>query len=270
MTRADFKPFTEEFALLAEVFNEPLSATRIQTYFMALDDLPLEQIVGAMRTAHGQLRFFPKPVELRELLLGSPEEQSEVAWSRARQAFQRGVGAYRPIDFEDPILHATVTAIGGWGRLHSLGFRGTEEVTVAVARKEFLQHYRIFLRRGAPVGTPAALCADPDPVFPEPLRLGDGFKAAVVPMLPAEPARRALAESTAPMGPVAVRELLNNLAAHHRPPELNRRHDRPPEVTPPSAADLEAHEAKKAETLRGLGANGSRPATAGEVVRFPT
>ena len=266
MTTADFKSFTMEFTLLAEVFSEALSATRIHAYFIALEDLPLEQLVTAMRTAQGHLRFFPKPVELRELVHGSPDERAEMAWTRVRQAFMHGLGGYRPIDFGEPILHATVDAMGGWARFFYLGFRGVEEVEIVTTRKEFLVVYRSYLMRRTPgASTPVALCADRDPVFPESQRLGDGFNEAVVPMLPAAQARRALAAPAELIGPEAVRELLSKLAAHHRRREPTRRHQKLPANTAPSAADLEAHEAKKAAVLRGLSANGSSPAMAREL-----
>ncbi len=271
MTKHDFKPFTAELALLAEVFKEELSSTRIEGYFVALDNLSFSQVRDSMRAAaRTHRRFFPTPAELRDLAQGSPEECAELAWVRAFQAFRNGVGGYRPIDFGDPIMHAAIEAIGGWGRFHSLGFPGSEEVTISVVRKEFLKLYEIYLRRGAPAGTPAALCADKEPAFPEPRRLGDGISEPVVPV-----PRPEVPEPTEQIESERIAELLSGLVAHHRVrPEparqLEHRRRLDPALqapsAPPTTAEREAHEAKKARALSLLGAAPSTIALAGDRV----
>ncbi len=219
MIASDFHVFARELALVAETFGATISSAHIEIYFRALNDLPLEQVRAAMDAACRRLRFFPKPVELRELITGSPDERAERAWTRVRQGIMRGVGGYRLIDFGDMALHATIDAMGGWARFYSLGFRGVEEVAIATARKEFLQLYSIFEKRGAPASTPAALCAASQPVFAEPLKLGDGFTEPVVlAPPPAAVVPAALEPPKEPIGPERVRELRRSLAAHHRLP----------------------------------------------------
>ncbi len=107
-------------------------------------------------------------------------ERAEIAWSRLHQSFQHGMGGYRPIDFGDPILHATVTAMEGWERSTASASTAPSR-SRSPSRKEFLELYKIYLRR-APEDPPAALCADTDPVFPEPQRLGDGLRSGCGPV----------------------------------------------------------------------------------------
>ncbi len=209
MTREDFEVFAVELGKTAELLNEPLSEVKVLLHFEALMDLPLDAVLAALRKARATSTYCPRPAEVRALVRGDPDERAEIAWSRVHQAIHNGVGGYQPIDFGDPILHAAVTAMTGWGRFYSLGFYDTEPVTIATAKKEFIALYLIYLKRGAPASTPHALCAKAAPVFPEPQKLGDGLTEPIVPALPpATIAPAALALPQERIGPERVRELL--------------------------------------------------------------
>lgn len=95
---------------------EPLTTDRVNFYVEALSDLPLADVLEAVRMSARTMKFFPKPAELRELCQSQvrPEDAAENAWMRFRYALQR-VPTYDSVDFQDPILHATVRAqFGGW------------------------------------------------------------------------------------------------------------------------------------------------------------
>lgn len=126
-------------------------------YFRLLIDLPLPDLEAAAINAMQRLVFMPKVAELRAIIQGNEEERAALAWARAHTAALRGYGTVRPLDFGDMVLHATVTAMGGWSQLYALGNRAAEGVDAAVARKEFLQLYVAFIHRGVPPETPPAL-----------------------------------------------------------------------------------------------------------------
>src|SRR5262245_13750199 len=93
MKPADRKAFLVELTVLAEVFHEALSDVRLEGYWKALDDLSINEIRSASRHAARTCKFFPKPAELREALMGTPEDSGEIAWMRFLHAV-REVGPY--------------------------------------------------------------------------------------------------------------------------------------------------------------------------------
>lgn len=144
MQRDDFPAFTEVLTRTAELFGEALSAGRIVTYYDALADLTLADVRAALRSAERTLRWFPKPVEIREALNGTPDDQAELAWARVLHAL-RQYGSYDSVDFADPVLHEAIRVLwGGWdqvsGRLQTaeLGF----------TQAEFKKTYRALRARG--------------------------------------------------------------------------------------------------------------------------
>jgi hypothetical protein len=76
--------FYRQLLLLAEAMGETISAVRLAAYAGALDDLPARQVGFAIHDAIRTCRFFPKPVEIRELASAS------LAWLDDRRAeFER-------------------------------------------------------------------------------------------------------------------------------------------------------------------------------------
>ena len=63
--------------LLAEAFNEPLTANRLMVYVMALSDLSAAQLNHGLNRAVRELTFWPRPAELRELCTGIRARKSD-------------------------------------------------------------------------------------------------------------------------------------------------------------------------------------------------
>ena len=264
----------------------PISAEAKAMYFRLLSDLALADVErGVMTWLRGNHPFPPSSGELRTAAIGSAEDHAVLAWARVKRAVMAGLGYYRDLDFGDPVLHATVLAMGGWGVLYRLGFRDTEGVDWVTARKEFLQLYGIHERRGAPADTPCAVRA---------VEPGEGRKPAVVPLSAAaieRPPVRAL--PPAPERPAEAftpsREDINALVTdltkrasvvetEKRRPRFDRpRFDRPP-LTPVTAEDEAAHRERIAREQQRLkegtdgqghqspnGANGGSPPAAADL-----
>lgn len=70
MRDEDRVEFANGLHVLAETFREPVSEIRSEGYWDALKDLHLESWQFAVRQALKSCRFFPKPVELREMVEG--------------------------------------------------------------------------------------------------------------------------------------------------------------------------------------------------------
>lgn len=145
MTTTDRAAFAEGMAILGETFGESLSEGRIEAYYEALCDLEIGALAGAMRSAMRHCRFFPRPVELREFVIGgSVEVQIEAAWIAWRQATHR-IGGYRSIVLADAALGETLLAVfGSWPAACRAEL--SPEMW-ASKRKEFDRAYRVMAAR---------------------------------------------------------------------------------------------------------------------------
>ena len=140
----DVDAFVTEMGKTAELFGEPLSEGRALLYYEALADLPLEAALLALRSSRRRLRFFPKPVELRELLDGSPEDQAERALADLEAAL-REAHYYDTVRFEDSRVASAVLAVwGGWIECSEVRMR-SEMPAWQHERKRFLAQYRMLL-----------------------------------------------------------------------------------------------------------------------------
>jgi hypothetical protein len=129
---------------LAQTFHTAVSAVDLETYWRLLSRFSLEEIeraiAGYCRSPQGH-RFFPKPSELMALIVGSDADQALRAWSTVLRAI-RGIGAYRTVVFDDPLIHAVIWDMGGWQALCAM--RVEEEPFRA---KEFERRYVGYVAR---------------------------------------------------------------------------------------------------------------------------
>jgi len=104
MTDTDRGPFGELMGLLAEVFNEPVSAARTAGYWLALADLPFPDVRAGVQTALRDCRFFPKPAEIRTLASAQPVDATWVNQMLSEAISGRDVG---------PFVRLFITRLGG-------------------------------------------------------------------------------------------------------------------------------------------------------------
>lgn len=78
-TDAQKDAFFKRLSVLAETLGEPLTPVRLVGYCEALEDVPHAAVMLGLKDAAKACRWFPKPVEVRELALESPE------WRRQRE-----------------------------------------------------------------------------------------------------------------------------------------------------------------------------------------
>jgi hypothetical protein len=79
-TDADREAFAANMTVLAETLGEPMTMGRIAGYCAALEDVNPECLHFGLSRAMRECKFFPKPVELRELGEQAP------AWRRLQDA----------------------------------------------------------------------------------------------------------------------------------------------------------------------------------------
>ena len=145
MQATDRMAFAAMLGTLAEVFGEPLSDTRVEAYFRALSDLPLDAMKLAGERVIRTARWFPKPVEFREAVEGSPEERTEAAWLALVEEARQG-SWHSPV-FQDGLAADAIEAVFGSWPAAVDAFCELSEPAWQAKRKEFLAASRVLARR---------------------------------------------------------------------------------------------------------------------------
>ncbi len=126
----------------------------------------------AVNPDNGQ--FLPKPADIVKLIGGGTQDAALVAWSKVDKAV-RSVGSYRSVVFDDPLIHAVISDMGGWGLLCNV-----DDKEWPFKAKEFENRYRGYRTRGRLetwpqklIGTAEAHNTSKGYVAAPPLMIGD-------------------------------------------------------------------------------------------------
>lgn len=115
MTDDNKLEFGVAMGALGFALGQTVEKPMLDAYWHFLRDLPIEDFKRAVSEAGRTLRFFPKPVELRELAGAGIRANALIAWDAVRAAMRR-YGYTRGVDF-GPLVNAVVRNMGGWKRL---------------------------------------------------------------------------------------------------------------------------------------------------------
>jgi hypothetical protein len=114
MTEQDRKAFDAALMGLAVIFDKTLSDQILDAYFSALARFDWERVNRGLNAALTACKFFPKPVELIELIEGSQDDHSAKAWQLLMEALEKG-GYYNSLFVEDQALAAAIRkTFTGW------------------------------------------------------------------------------------------------------------------------------------------------------------
>ena len=132
MTEDDAIPFAHALVMLAETLDGAMSEARIRGYFQSLRDLDLQPVLGAMVYAMKHMTFVPKPNELRDLVVGAPDGEADLAWARVMSAIRK-VGRYgnpRPV-LGEAAFAAMEACFGSWDAACDMSTDGAERTGCA-------------------------------------------------------------------------------------------------------------------------------------------
>jgi len=115
--------------------REEPSQVLLDVYWECFKPYTDEEVSNAFSIALQTLRYFPKPVEILEIIQGSGGSKAYEAWNCLIAAMGE-VGAYRSVVFEDKVIHAVVETWGGWDAVCRIT---TEELKYKA--KEFKELY---------------------------------------------------------------------------------------------------------------------------------
>src|SRR4051812_30643843 len=146
------KQFAALLFAMGEAYNESVSPERVELYCGAMDDLPSDRVMAAARAHLKNSKFFPKPADLRELVIGNVEDQAEIAWTYVRREVRRVGWMGTPQWPDEATRRAAMELFGGWRALcENLPESGPEMLGTA---KLFKSSFGAFARRD---GTQAEL-----------------------------------------------------------------------------------------------------------------
>lgn len=124
--------FKEYMAILATVFHTELTTSLIKIYWEAMRSYTDEQFAQACDTYIKTGRFFPKPVELIELIEGDKSQIAAEAW----ETVLKGLRDSKNVAFSPEITKA-VNLLGGAEYLGSMNNRDLE-----FKRNQFMEIYQ--------------------------------------------------------------------------------------------------------------------------------
>ena len=113
-----------KLALLAAVFDRPFTKERLAGYLAGLADISSEDLCGAIETAIRECRSFPSVAVLRDMCGQSMKQRREQRATRAFSVLCTTLESMASPDhnvvFQDPLINATIRAMGGWKSLWNL------------------------------------------------------------------------------------------------------------------------------------------------------
>lgn len=146
MTKSEF---AESMAVITITLDRPMPSERMAAYFQLLQDIPEDDFSRGVRQLLNDRVYsnIPSPAELRQAAQGTRagiDHQARAlrAWQSVTEAFSKA-GSYRSVTFSDPLVNATVRAVGGWVELCEC-----ENREIDFKQRDFLKHYAALLQTG--------------------------------------------------------------------------------------------------------------------------
>lgn len=101
-------------------------------------------------------QFLPKPADIVKLIGGGTKDGALLAWSKVLRAIG-SVGGYQTVVFDDPLIHAVVSDMGGWVAMCSISVDETP-----FKANEFVTRYQGYRLRGSLPDVPIKLIGRAD------------------------------------------------------------------------------------------------------------
>lgn len=108
--------FKEYLATLCELHDRTMSKLLTDLYWKVLEPFSDEECEAAFKEIIYENKFFPKPADFRDILLGKKANKATLAWLEVLNSVAR-IGNYQSVKFDDPAIHSVINAMGGWPQL---------------------------------------------------------------------------------------------------------------------------------------------------------
>ena len=121
MDPTDTNRFVELLAGVYGFYSKDLSRFSIEVWTTAMRPYDFAAVKDALNrhciNAEGG-QWVPKPADVVKLIEGGSQDAALLAWSKVDRAV-RLVGPHQSVCFDDPIIHAVIRDMGGWGQICS-------------------------------------------------------------------------------------------------------------------------------------------------------
>lgn len=132
--------------VLCEAVGRTATKATMLAYLVGTDGLSVEAIERATEMALRRPdKWMPSPGELAQLAGETSHSDRAVLAFQVLKTHCSRVGSFRSVDFDDPLINATVRNLGGWTRACEM----PESEFDTWYRKDFCQVYEMFCRTGA-------------------------------------------------------------------------------------------------------------------------
>lgn len=145
MTQDDTEDFARLMAVLCNVFDKEMTDRLLEIYFKTLEAEPIDRVTyaGNYLLLHG--KWFPKPADFLECIMGDPSEQGQLAWLLMIDTVAR-LGGYCSLLVEDPSFgYALEHTFGNWQRACAM-LPESSDPMFASYRKQFLANFQRAIR----------------------------------------------------------------------------------------------------------------------------
>jgi len=139
---------------VGEYYNREISEVLIDIYLEGLKHYDYETLSKAAQLHMSNPdtgQFFPKISDFVKHIGGGNSDKALEAWTKFDKAV-RTVGPYRTVVFDDAIIHAVISDMGGW---IEFGNKSLEEWPFI--RNEFVKRFHGYLLKGVPTDYPAKI-----------------------------------------------------------------------------------------------------------------
>jgi hypothetical protein len=152
--KTDLIPFMEMLDATAEQYGKTLSDGLKELYWNGLkgyDFAAVQSAFGRHIANPDTGMFMPKIADIVKMLQGSSQDSAYAAWTRVDKAI-RSVGTYATVIFDDPLIHRTISDMGGW-----IAIGSKKESDWPFVAKEFETRYRGMKQLNVPMEYPSQL-----------------------------------------------------------------------------------------------------------------
>lgn len=120
MINADQKAFFERIQACFSLWEMNPTDTAQAMWFSLLSDFSLDEVIRGLNDFLRSTDQFkpkhPQPSDIIKMIEGSAQDKSIFAWTKVIKAIKH-VGAYQSVVFDDPIVHAVISDLGGWAAM---------------------------------------------------------------------------------------------------------------------------------------------------------
>jgi hypothetical protein len=179
MTRQEQERFARVMVTLAEAFDTKVTAGRLEAYFQALGDLPIEVVEQAATRVIRECWHFPRPADFRAALGQTVGQRAERAWATLLRAVRSRAHAGDSVRFEPALMTTVVQVWGTWPAAQEALSRPVDDPLFLGQREPFLAQYGLGLV--SPPGEEPPYLPGERELRRVPLiqRWGDGFREVI-------------------------------------------------------------------------------------------